>query len=369
MEQQPRERRKRRIRRKTKRNKQAILFLFLFVFVTIPAITGCIYFTLKYQALENQTQEAWKEIEAEKVEALEPKEVSYSEEQMQELLEKTKEENSQQFLNTLKQRMNSGDGTTAMLRYFYPKDIVIVDANKYQFLPISDTLQKHTYVDRNFKLNEKEELEYIEKEQVLSKKGIDVSKYQGEIDWEKVKQDKVEYAFIRLGLRGYGSGKLVVDEMFEENVMGASSAGVKAGAYFVTQAISEAEAIEEAEFVLENLAPLKDKITYPIAIDVEEVLDKSARTALLTKEERTKTVIAFCEKIKEAGYQPMIYGNLKSFMLMLDMNQLEEYPKWFANYSQPVYFPYQFAIWQYSAKGQVDGIKKGVDVNVEVTKP
>ena len=122
--------------------------------------------------------------------------------------------------------------------------------------------------------------------------------------------------------------------------------------------------MEEAEFVLENLEDYE--ISYPIVLDVEEVTTKNPRTKELTKEDRTKACIAFCERVKEAGYTPMIYGNLKTFLLMLDMEKLEEYEKWFAYYRTPLYFPYEFSVWQYTSTGKVDGISTDVDLNVSM---
>ena len=120
--------------------------------------------------------------------------------------------------------------------------------------------------------------------------------------------------------------------------------------------------MEEAEFVLDLIEPYE--ITYPVVIDLEEVTSDDARTADLTKEQYTQNCISFCETIKAAGYTPMIYGNLKTFMIMLDMEQLEDYEKWFAYYNAPVYFPYDFSIWQYSSKGSVRGIDEDVDLNI-----
>ena len=134
------------------------------------------------------------------------------------------------------------------------------------------------------------------------------------------------------------------------------------GIYFYTQALTEEEAVEEAEFVLELIEDYE--ITYPVVLDLEEVADDSARTSEMTKEEYTKAAIAFCETIRKAGYTPMIYGNLKTFMIMLDMEQIEAYDKWFAYYDTTVYFPYDFTIWQYSSNGSVKGIGGNVDMNV-----
>jgi lysozyme len=143
---------------------------------------------------------------------------------------------------------------------------------------------------------------------------------------------------------------------------GAIAADIQVGVYFFTQAITIEEAIEEADYVLEQIAPYD--VTYPVVLDVEDVNDEIARTNHLTIEERTDLAIAFLERIKEAGYTPMIYGNLKTFLVMLDMERLEEYSKWFAYYSFPVYFPYEYEVLQYSEKGTVRGIEGDVDLNI-----
>ncbi|MDE6184443.1 MAG: glycoside hydrolase family 25 protein, partial [Lachnospiraceae bacterium] len=273
------------------------------------------------------------------------------------------EEERRNTLDELKQMMSAGDSTVSVLRTLFPEDVVVFADGGYSFFPIQENLKKHEYVYDNFVTQDNKEIVYLNgADTVLSTKGIDVSKHQGEIDWEKVSEDGVTYAFIRAGFRGNSEGKLVEDEYFADNMEGASRNDIHTGVYFYTQAITPEEAKEEAEFVLDLIEPYD--VTYPIVLDLEETGSDSARTAEMTKEEYTETAIAFCETIKEAGYTPMIYGNLKTFMIMLDMEQIEEYDKWFAYYDSTVYFPYDFAIWQYSSKGRVAGIKGDVDLNV-----
>ena len=249
-----------------------------------------------------------------------------------------------------------------MLRYFFPENLVYYDEGGYVFAPILDTLKKHQLVDENFHVNDRNEIEYIENGIVTSHKGIDVSKYQGDIDWQAVKADGVEYAFVRLGIRGYGSGKIVLDENFADNMQGANEAGVKAGVYFFTQAVTVEEAQEEAAFVIENLAAYD--VPYPVVSDVEMITGQDGRANNLTMQERTDITIAFCEAVKAAGYTPMIYGNVKCFTKMLDMTKLEQYEKWYAFYDKYMYFPYEVSMWQYSEKGTVDGIEGTVDMNI-----
>ena len=205
-------------------------------------------------------------------------------------------------------------------------------------------------------------IEYYDNGELVSHKGIDVSRYQEKIDWQEVAEDDVEYAFIRLGIRGYTEGEIKEDDTFEYNINGALDNGIEAGVYFFTQAISVEEAEEEAQYVLDAIEPYD--VTYPVVLDVEAVSSENARTAELTKEERTEYCIAFCEMIRQAGYTPMIYGNLKTFMLLLDMEQLEAYDKWFAYYDTELYFPYNVRIWQYTDTGSIEGIDTDVDINI-----
>ena len=249
-----------------------------------------------------------------------------------------------------------------MLRQFFPENLIYYDEKTYVFAPVLDAVKKHNLKSENFRMNDAGEMEYMENGAVVSHKGIDVSKYQGEIDWNKVKADGVEYAFIRLGLRGYESGKIVLDEYYEKNMRGANEAGVKAGVYFFTQAVTVEEAKEEADFVIENLSDFD--VPYPVVFDVEMIVGGKGRANELTQAERTDICIAFCEAIKEAGYMPMIYGNVKCFTKMLDMTRLEDYEKWYAFYDDYMYMPYEVSIWQYTENGYVDGIKEKVDMNI-----
>jgi GH25 family lysozyme M1 (1,4-beta-N-acetylmuramidase) len=214
------------------------------------------------------------------------------------------------------------------------------------------------------------EYQYIQNSEVCSRKGIDVSKYQGDIDWKKVAADWVEFAYIRLGCRGYGnSGTLIMDEYFHKNMQGALSYDIQTGAYFFSQAVNVEEAIEEAKMVVKELEPYKDRIyNSSIAIDIETVDGQKARQDALTKEERTEVCIAFCEYIKEAGYTPMVYGDLETFSELFDVEQLAEYDFWLCETDGKMTFPYGFDIWQYSHKGRVSGIKGDVNLNISIPK-
>ena len=206
------------------------------------------------------------------------------------------------------------------------------------------------------------EVEYAVDGETVSIKGIDVSTYQGDIEWEKVAASGVKFVFIRLGYRGYESGLLVKDDRFEDNIRGALQNGIAVGVYFVTQAISVEEAVEEAQFVMENIRPYN--VTWPIVLDIEDAASATARTAELSQQARTDHAIAFCETVKESGYTPMLYCNIRWFIEKLDITRITDYDKWFAQYFRKPFFPYAFQVWQYSSTGRIDGIEGNVDYNI-----
>lgn len=353
-----------RIKRKKRKQRRSLLTNIIFCLIALFALTGCIVLLLQNYTLKNQSKEAMAQLQQFEQQR---EDYIYTQSDLDSYKEEAavnaRKEERDTMLSELKSKMSGGGTAINMLRDFFPEDVVVYADGQYNFFPISDKLKKHDYVYDNFKQLENKQVVYVDDtDEVVSKKGIDVSKYQGKIDWAKVASDDVEYAFIRTGVRGSTEGKLMKDENFTDNIEGALDNGIEAGVYFFTQAVTEEEAIEEAEFVLDAIEPYD--ITYPVVLDLEEVTSANARTAEMTKEDYTRNCIAFCETVKAAGYTPMIYGNLKTFMIMLDLEQLEDYEKWFAYYNAPVYFPYEFSIWQYSSEGSVKGIEDDVDLNV-----
>ncbi|MBQ5851374.1 MAG: glycoside hydrolase family 25 protein [Lachnospiraceae bacterium] len=273
------------------------------------------------------------------------------------------DETLQSVKQKMKDLLTAEDGSPLkMIREFFPENLIYYDEKEYYFAPVLDEVKKHNLVSENFVKNDKNEMEYIVNGDKQSHKGIDVSKYQGDIDWEKVSADGVEYAFVRLGVRGYQSGKIVADEYFDQNMRGACDAGIRTGVYFFTQAVNTAEALEEANFVIESIKNYD--VTCPVVFDVEHVANSNARANELSQQERTDITIAFCNAIRDAGYIPMIYGNVKCFTKMLDMTRLNEYEKWYAFYDDYMYMPYDVSCWQYTEKGKVKGISGNVDMNI-----
>lgn len=193
-------------------------------------------------------------------------------------------------------------------------------------------------------------------------KGVDVSKYQGNIDWNQVKASGIEFAIIRVGYRGYGTGVLVEDSTFRQNIKGATAAGLKVGLYFYSQAINETEAVEEASMVISLCQGYN--ISYPIYFDTEKVAGDTGRADNISRAQRTANAVAFCETIRNSGYKAGVYSYASWFYNQLNMASLSPYSIWIAQYRNELSFDYNYDIWQYSSTGSVPGIPKPTDMNV-----
>ena len=340
----------------------------LLVLVLVTYVAGILYSWIdsKFQDIANDLAAA-AEAGSQTEESTQEVVKTYTQEEVDALIAEAKQqaedEEENKILSGIRDGLTSGTTMVETLRPYYPNELVVVSNGTFNFVPIRDDLQKNDYVLENLNILEDGEVQYMQDGQVVSHKGIDVSKHQGNIDWTKVAADGVEFAFIRVGLRGYGTeGKLVEDEYFEQNVKGALQAGIKVGVYFYSQAITDEELLEEANLVLEKVKPYN--IELPIVFDVEKVSGGKGRANELSVEERTRLTALFCQTIQYAGYKPMIYHNMEMGTLMLDLGQLEQYDKWFAYYNDDLYYPYAYKVWQYSEKGAVDGINEEVDLNI-----
>lgn len=203
---------------------------------------------------------------------------------------------------------------------------------------------------------------YKENEEITSIAGIDVSEHQGDIDWNAVKNAGIEFAIIRVGYRTYGGGEITLDTTFEQNLRNADAAGIKTGVYFFSQAIDPEEAIEEADAVIDAIRPYN--ITYPVIFDWELITGDSARTDAMTVDNLADACISFCERVKSAGYTPMIYQNKNTTMFKLDLPKLQDYDFWLAEYGDKPTYYYDYQMWQYSSTGKVPGINGEVDMNI-----
>ncbi len=196
-------------------------------------------------------------------------------------------------------------------------------------------------------------------------RGIDVSSYQKNIDWEKVAAAGVDFAMIRSGSRGYGSGKIVLDERCEDNMRGCSENGIKIGLYYESQAVNVLEAVEEANYCLASING--HHIEYPLVFVSEAVVNDSFRTENLTKEELTAIAKAFCDTVRAYGFTPMIGATKKQLALKMDLSVLSDYDIWLFDTDETSVFPYRYNMWQYSETGEVDGIDGYVDLDISFT--
>ncbi len=195
-------------------------------------------------------------------------------------------------------------------------------------------------------------------------KGIDVSEWQGKINWEKVKDSGVEFVIIRVGARATETGELITDERAQSYYKGAREAGLKVGAYFFSQSVNAEEVLEEAQFLLDAV---KDwDVEMPLVYDWEYV-DIYARTSRVDGRELTDMTKLFCQTIEEAGYEPMIYFGHSQSLDMLYLEELVDYPFWLAMYSTIMDYPYKVDMWQYTETGSVPGINGYVDMNIWFT--
>lgn len=194
-------------------------------------------------------------------------------------------------------------------------------------------------------------------------RGIDVSEHQWEIDWRQAAASGLDFACVRLGRRGYTEGGLFEDPWFEENMDGAAAAGLKLGVYFFSQAVNVAEAMEEAEFVLERIS--KYDISAPVVYDWELVSDEGSRTAELSAETRTDCAVAFCETVRRAGYTPCVYFNRDMGYYGYDLSRLTDYMFWFSLPESPFpNFYYACDMWQYSFTEEVPGVTGNADMSL-----
>lgn len=201
--------------------------------------------------------------------------------------------------------------------------------------------------------------------------GIDVARYQGTIDWEKVAADGVQFAMVRIGYRSMSTGELVMDSNARYNLQEAAKAGIPLGAYFFSTAISEEEAMEEAAYVCDVLSSYP--ITYPVAYDCEQFQDPESRQYGMSRGERTDAALTFLKTIEDCGYEGMFYASKNEMTTQWELERIETegYKIWVAQYPDEPYptterssYEGQHHMWQFSCEGSVEGIDQSVDLNV-----
>ncbi len=197
--------------------------------------------------------------------------------------------------------------------------------------------------------------------------GIDVSKWQGTINWQTVKDAGIDFAIIRVGYRGYSTGAVVEDTYFKQNIQGATQAGLKVGVYFFSQAITAEEAVIEASMAIQAVRGYN--LALPIYFDSEySTSAKTGRADKLSQSHRTAVAKAFCETVENSGYQAGIYASASWFYYQLDYSQISQYDIWVAHYTAQTDFRYHYDIWQYTGSGSCAGVAGHVDLNIAYTR-
>ena len=221
------------------------------------------------------------------------------------------------------------------------------------------------YQDYDWSNLKGEEIKTYSDKNYTSMFGIDVAAHQDVIDWNKVKEAGVEFAYIRLGYRGAIEGKLNIDGQFEYNYKNAKAAGIKVGIYWYSQPVSELEAMAEANFVIDVLA--NREIDLPIAYDFEETMfaDEYSRIHGMSKNNCTAMALAFCNEMSRNNYKTILYCNQYWADECYDWSILDKYQVWYAQYDVDYpQFDKQMVMWQYSDSGQIPGISKDCDLDI-----
>lgn len=233
-----------------------------------------------------------------------------------------------------------------------------------KWIEISSKLPQNKYDLKDIKIvNGK--MAYYQDGEKCSTLGVDLSQSSGEVDFEALKAEGVDFVMLKIGGRGYDSGLVSLDVNFPKNMAGAMEVGLEIGVYFFSQAITTKEAVEEAEFVIENLVPYQQEITYPVVFDMEYIVNDESRIELTGQKEKTEIAKAFLTGIAEAGYEPMIYGNKNWLLAEIESETLlKEYDVWLNDQSPIPDYPYDYKMWKYSTGESIKGIEKNAGYTI-----
>lgn len=230
-----------------------------------------------------------------------------------------------------------------------------------EWIEINPEWKKNTYDFSNL-VSKNDLLHYYADGKQVSYLGVDLSKYQKEVDFAAIQKEGIDFCMLRVGARGYETGVLQEDEKYQEYMKGAADVNMPVGLYFFSQAVTETEAIEEADFVISRIGEYK--ISYPIAFDMEFIENDTSRVETLTKTEKTNIALAFLERIETAGFTGMLYGNKEWLLTRIDLSKFDKYDIWLTEEESIPDYPYVYSMWQYTRQGEVYGIDGYVDLNI-----
>lgn len=239
--------------------------------------------------------------------------------------------------------------------------VEVYNGESYVWITPQDGVAVNELTKDDFAEDTEGNLTYIGRKYKASR-GVDVSSFQGDIDWQQVYESGVRFAVVRVGGTYYGSGEMYEDDKFISNVENAEKAGLRVGVYFFSQAVSVDEARAEARFVISALGGRE--LSLPVFFDWERIGDDAARTDAVSNEELTDIAVAFCEEIKSAGYAAGVYVYNDTGYYGYDLARLDDYMLWGVGIGSYPYFYYAHEMWQYSFKGTVPGIDAACDLNM-----
>lgn len=231
------------------------------------------------------------------------------------------------------------------------------------WLDVNFALEQNTYDESKF-VYEKPFMKYMVSGKEKSYLGVDISANSGDVNFYRLKNAGCDYVMIRVGSRGYSSGRIVMDEKHQDYMAKAEKAGLDIGVYFYSQAVTEEEIYEEVDAVIEAIDDYH--ITYPIVFDMEMVDGDFARTDALDVDTRTLLAKTFMEEIEEAGYKPMLYGNKEWLLTKLNLEELQDYDVWLDQTANTPDYPYQYQMWQYTQKGTVNGVEEPTGLSISM---
>lgn len=230
-----------------------------------------------------------------------------------------------------------------------------------EWIEINPKWKRNTYDFTNL-VSKNDLLHYYSDGKQVSYLGVDLSKYQKQVDFAAIQNEGIDFCMIRVGARGYETGTIQEDEKYQEFMKGAKEVDMPVGLYFFSQAVTEEEAIEEADFIISRIGDYK--ISYPIAYDMEFIENDTSRVETLTKNEKTRIALAFLNRIETAGFTGMLYGNKEWLLTRIDLSKFDKFDIWLTEEDNIPDYPYMYSMWQYTRQGEVYGIDGYVDLNI-----
>ncbi len=238
---------------------------------------------------------------------------------------------------------------------------LVAEDGTEEWVSINPYLTKNTY-DYSGLVYQYPIMKYYEDSEKVSRVGVHICADDGDVDFEKLKKAGVEFAMIEIGSRGYGSGNLMADEMFYENVRKATEAGMDIGVTFYSQAVTNEEAMEEAVRVVEGLQGFS--VVYPVVFDMEYVKNDTARVQGLSRDEKTEIALTFLNAIQQVGYKAMLYGDKEWLIRRVDLSKLIGFDVWLSQEQDTPDYPYKFTMWEYTKDAKLDGMEEPARLSI-----